>query len=54
VRAATGVSIAGLLRQEAFTSGPGPDMLLAAGDLVAVVGDQQQIARFEDAAAPRG
>jgi len=51
VRSSTGVSIAGLLRQETFTSGPGPDHVLAAGDLVAVVGDQQQIARFEEAAA---
>ena len=52
VRASTGVSIAGLLRQESFTSGPGPDTVLSPGDLVAVVGDQRQIGRFEDAAAP--
>ena len=51
VRASTGVSIAGLLKKEAFTSGPGPDTLLEAGDVVAVVGDQRQIGRFEDAAA---
>ncbi len=51
VRSSTGASIAGLLRQETFTAGPGPESVLAAGDLVAVVGDRQQIARFEDAAA---
>jgi K+/H+ antiporter YhaU regulatory subunit KhtT len=50
VRSSTGVSIARLLRDEAFEAGPGPDARLVAGDLVAVVGDQAQIARFESAA----
>ena len=52
VRASTGVSIAGLLRLETFIPGPGPETMLAAGDLVAIVGDQRQIARFEEMAAP--
>ena len=52
VRASTGVSIAGLLRQDHFETGPGPDARLEAGDLLAVVGDPSQIRRFEDAAAP--
>ncbi len=54
VRAATGASIAALLRHEAFVASPGPDARLETGDLVAVVGDRAQIDRFEHAAAPRG
>jgi CPA2 family monovalent cation:H+ antiporter-2 len=52
VRSVTGASVAGLLRQQAFTAGPGPDARLVAGDLVAIVGDPAQIGRFEEAAAP--
>jgi len=52
VRATTGVSIAGLVQGDAFTAGPGPDALLSAGDLVAVVGERTQVSAFEEAAAP--
>jgi CPA2 family monovalent cation:H+ antiporter-2 len=52
IRAATGASIAALLRHDAFVAGPGPDARLEAGDLLAVVGDQAHISRFEQAAAP--
>ncbi len=51
VRAVTGVSVAAVLRHDAFTASPGPDARLEVGDLVAVVGDRGQIDRFEQAAA---
>jgi monovalent cation:H+ antiporter-2, CPA2 family len=54
VRALTGASVAGLLRREDFIAGPGPDARFEAGDLVALVGDQAQIDRFEQAAASSG
>jgi monovalent cation:H+ antiporter-2, CPA2 family len=50
IRAATGASIVGIIHQGTLLSNPDGDVRLDTGDLVAVLGTREQIARFEEAA----
>lgn len=50
VRTDIGPSVVGLIRDGSLTANPDGRMRLAAGDVVAVLGTGDQIARFEDAA----
>lgn len=50
IRAATGASVVGLIRGGTLISNPDGEAALQAGDLVAVLGTRDQIARFEQAA----
>jgi K+/H+ antiporter YhaU regulatory subunit KhtT len=53
IRSRTGASVVGAMTEAGFVASPGPDLRLATGDLVAVVGSQEQLAAFERLAAPR-
>jgi K+/H+ antiporter YhaU regulatory subunit KhtT len=50
VRTAIGASIVGVIRAGTLVSNPDSDVRLETGDLVAVLGTREQIARFEAAA----
>jgi CPA2 family monovalent cation:H+ antiporter-2 len=50
VRSATGASIVGVIHAGTLVSNPDGDVRLETGDLVAVLGTREQIARFEAAA----
>jgi monovalent cation:H+ antiporter-2, CPA2 family len=50
IRTAIGASIVGIIRAGTLASNPDSDMRLETGDLVAVLGTREQIARFEVAA----
>ena len=54
VRSTLGVSIVGLIHAGRLTANPDSTVRLAAGDLVAVLGTREQIARFERAGAAVG
>ncbi len=47
IRQQMGVSVVGVMRQGQLTSNPDADMVLAAGDLVAVMGSPEQLAAFQ-------
>ncbi len=47
IRTRTGASVVGVLRESVFHPNPGPDFHLVVGDVVAVVGTQEQYERFE-------
>ncbi len=51
VRTLLGVTIVGVVSGEQFLANPGAERVLAAGDLVAVVGDQAHVDEFDVAAA---
>ena len=51
IRSRIGAAIAGLVRHGTFVANPGGEARLDAGDLVAVLGTRDQIARFEQAMA---
>jgi CPA2 family monovalent cation:H+ antiporter-2 len=51
VRSVTGALIVAVLGHDGLVANPGPDHLLRAGDLVAVVGNRDQLAAFEREAA---
>jgi CPA2 family monovalent cation:H+ antiporter-2 len=50
VRTSLGVTIVGLVGEDGFRANPGPERMLSAGDIVAVVGDQGHVDEFEVAA----
>jgi CPA2 family monovalent cation:H+ antiporter-2 len=52
IRKRTGASVVGAMTETGFVASPGPDLRLATGDLVAVVGSQEQLTAFERLAAP--
>jgi CPA2 family monovalent cation:H+ antiporter-2 len=49
IRTRTGASVVGIIRSEALIANPDGDARLATGDLVAVLGTRDQVARFERA-----
>jgi monovalent cation:H+ antiporter-2, CPA2 family len=49
IRTMTGASVVGIIRAEALIANPDGDARLAPGDLVAVLGTRDQVARFERA-----
>jgi len=51
IRPSMGVTIVGVVGARGFANGPGPEYIFQPGDLVAVAGEQAQIAAFEAAAA---
>jgi K+:H+ antiporter len=53
LRTSIGASVVGVIHNGTLTANPGRDAHLAAGDLVAVLGTREQIARFEEAAGAR-
>ncbi len=52
VRTRTGASVVGVLRAAEFTSNVGPDHVLLAGDIVAVIGTCEQTGAFRAMATP--
>jgi CPA2 family monovalent cation:H+ antiporter-2 len=50
VRETTGASVVGIIHDGALVANPGSGARLETGDLVAVLGTREQIARFEQAA----
>jgi K+/H+ antiporter YhaU regulatory subunit KhtT len=52
IRKRTGASVVGAMTEAGFVASPGPDLRLSTGDLVAVVGSQEQLTAFERLAAP--
>jgi CPA2 family monovalent cation:H+ antiporter-2 len=52
IRTAVGASIVGIIHEGTLVSNPDSDARLETGDLVAVLGTREQIARFETAARP--
>jgi CPA2 family monovalent cation:H+ antiporter-2 len=52
IRSTVGASIVGIIRSGALVSNPDSAVRLETGDLVAVLGTREQIARFESAARP--
>ncbi|MFZ5447169.1 MAG: cation:proton antiporter [Thermodesulfobacteriota bacterium] len=52
IRTATGASVVGVMREETFYPNPHPDFQFAPGDLVAVIGKQEQFNTFQKMAIP--
>jgi CPA2 family monovalent cation:H+ antiporter-2 len=52
VRSQLGASIVGVIHDGALLANPGAHTRLSAGDLIAVFGTREQIARFEEAVTP--
>ncbi|MGD9904664.1 MAG: cation:proton antiporter [Vicinamibacterales bacterium] len=52
LRSTTGVSVVGIIREGRLISNPDGDSVLERGDLVAVLGTRDQIARFDQARRP--
>jgi monovalent cation:H+ antiporter-2, CPA2 family len=46
IRAQTGVSVAGIMRDDTFHPNPGPEFQFVSGDIVAVLGSAEQFRRF--------
>ena len=51
IRPSMGVTVVGVVGQQGFANGPGPEYIFQAGDLVAVAGEPAPIEAFEAAAA---
>ena len=52
IRSTVGASVVGIIRAGSLVSNPDSSVRLEIGDLVAVLGTREQIARFESAARP--
>jgi CPA2 family monovalent cation:H+ antiporter-2 len=48
IRSRTGASVVAILRQESLIPNPTPEQLLLGGDFLAILGDSEQLARFEE------
>jgi CPA2 family monovalent cation:H+ antiporter-2 len=52
IRARTGASIVGIIREGSFSPNPDPEFRLMSGDAVGLIGNSEQFAAFEQWANP--